>query len=126
MGRLAQTLDRTNTNATNPELRVVLATALGFSYAKDITFNQTSLTAIHVLIPTTGAFFSYAAIYTANLLTKLIRLTNERGRELEKFLAARMFGKLQPYAEKSPRVTIAASLLFLLLWAAALLGGILH
>jgi hypothetical protein len=105
-------------------VNTLLATVFGLSFATTAQpLNPIFLKVIHVLIPTAGVFFSFAATRVANELTKLMRLTNERGRELEKLLFARMFSELRAYSEKPPWGTILASLLFLLIWVAALWGG---
>ena len=47
-----------------------------------------------------------------------------RGRKLEELLSARIFEGLEPYSRKAPTSTIIGSLLFALLWASTLLGGL--
>lgn len=105
-------------------VNTLLATIYAFSWTTTAQAqNANFLKAVHVLIPLIGVFFAFAAIRVAYGLTRWIRLINERGRELEKTLSAKMFTELQAYSEQTPWGTVLASLLFFVLWVGAMLAG---
>jgi hypothetical protein len=106
-------------------INTLLATGLGLSYSEAAKLlDRTFLLLAHILIPTTGIFISVVAIYAAKSIADFQGKINERGRELETILFARIFTGSRRYAERFPKGTAIGSLLFLALWASTLYAAI--
>jgi hypothetical protein len=103
----------------------LLATALGVSYSQSAqALGKPSIDAVRILIPVVGIFISFAAVDAARKIRAAQHHAVIRGRKLEELLSARIFEGLEPYSRKAPTSTIIGSLLFALLWASTLLGGL--
>ena len=105
-------------------LNTLLATGLGFSYSDGSrVLSSWLLKLIHIGIPAIGIVIAVIAIYAAIEIRRMLALTNDRGRELEVLLYARMFSRSEAYSRKKPVATIVGSSLFLLLWVGVLLAA---
>lgn len=105
-------------------LNTLLATGLGFSYSDGSkVFSRWLLKLTHAGIPAIGIVIAIIAIYAAIQIRQMLAVTNDRGRELEVLLFARMFSRSEAYSRKKPFATIVGSLLFLLLWGGVLLAA---
>ena len=102
----------------------LLATALGVSYSQNAeSMNAKFLFLIHVLIPSTGIFISWCAIYAARQIASSQHLIEVRGEELEStVLRAAIFHGLRRHPRTTPYWTIVGALFFGALWVSAFLA----
>jgi hypothetical protein len=102
----------------------LLATALGVSYSTNAdSMNPKFLFLIHVLIPSTGIFISWCAIYAARQIADTQRLIEERGKGLEStVLRAAIFHGLGKHPRTTPVLTIVGAVFFGALWLSSFLA----
>jgi hypothetical protein len=106
-------------------INTLLATGLFFSYSEGAkSLDKGFLAIIHILLPMTGVFVAVVAIWVARAITSYQGKINERGRELETLLFAKIFTGSQSHSKRFPMWSTVGSLFFLALWAAALYPAI--
>lgn len=102
-------------------INTLLATTLVFSYSeRSNLLGSVFLTILHFFIPVTGVFISIVAVYTSYRINRLERIVIARGMAKDKILYNRMFTSIEGHTQGFSWPTAIGSLLFLVMWAAAL------
>ena len=102
-------------------INTLLATALGASFSTMVSdFAGTNMQVFRLLVPVVGIATACTSVYVAFELSRLRKLNNHRGREVEKLLFARTFRDLQTHAGRAPTVSYFGSFTIAALWIAML------